>query len=638
MYFYAMNTRLALICFVFLSFLRTHAQSCDTNNIKNIISQSEKEMQVDMEQAYRSAYRAYSLSKKCPNTNCFYKSTIALAKVYGRLNQPDSVIILLTPIFDQLPIDVNKYYSARIKRNLSLAYAAKLKLQPALKFLLASLKDYEDLKDSLSISNMLSNLGDLYRQLKNFKQADICLRKAEVIASKLKNDKLTGNVYNTIGILYAENRFLDSAEKFFLRSIAFREKINDPELVWNYNNLGGLYLMQKKPKPAIVYFAKALEGFEKTENYDGQTSVAKNLGQLYMETGDYKKALEFFSYSRKLYSKTNNLDNLENLYNDLSNYYDKINDLKTAFAYSDSLIVLKDSLYGLHLDESMAEMQTKYETEKKDLEIANNKTEIKLKDEESKQKTTIIFSIIGFAILLSISAFLFYRKKKIEQQAIVDSEIAIQKELRVKSVIEAEEKERRRIAQDLHDGVGQILSAAKLNLSGLESQINLEDQKQKDSFKNAMDLIDDSVKEVRAVSHNMMPNTLIKLGLASAIKEFITKLGNVPNLKIDLEIVGLDKRIDENVETVLYRVIQEIVANIIKHAKASEISLQMIKHERELSIIVEDNGVGFDTSKINIFEGIGLKNIISRIEFINGTVHFDSTINHGTTVVIEVKA
>ena len=138
------------------------------------------------------------------------------------------------------------------------------------------------------------------------------------------------------------------------------------------------------------------------------------------------------------------------------------------------------------------------------------------------------------------------------------------------------------------------------------------------------------------MSHNMMPNTLIKLGLASAIKEFITKIGNVPNLKIDLEIVGLDQRLEENTETTLYRAIQEIVTNIIKHSKANKISIQLIRHDNELSVLIEDNGIGFDTSKINEFEGIGLKNIISRVEFVNGTVNFDSTPGKGTTVVIDV--
>lgn len=441
-----------------------------------------------------------------------------------------------------------------------------------------------------------------------------------------------------MGIVYAEHSQLDSAEKFFLLSTKIREGLGDKTtLAWNYNNLGGLYYMQKKLDEASIFMNKALQAFNEQKNYEGVSDVANNLGQLFMEKQDYKKALHFYSYSRELYSITKNKDNLENLYNNLSVYYDIIGDLRTAFKYSDSLIVLKDTLYGNRLDKSIAEMQTKYESEKKDLIIENSKVAIQLKEKEAKQKNIIIVSILTLVFLVIILAYLFYRKQKIQQKASLDAELALQKDLRAKSVIEAEEKERIRIATDLHDGVGQLLSAAKMNLSSLEKELNLTSPAQLTTYKNAMDLLDDSVKEVRAVSHNMMPNTLLKLGLASAVKEFITKIQGTPNLKVNLEIVGLNVRLDQEKETILYRVIQEVVSNIIKHAKASELTLQLIKHDNELTILIEDNGVGFDTSKLNDFEGIGLKNILSRVEFINGKVHFDSTHSRGTTVIIDVK-
>ena len=167
--------------------------------------------------------------------------------------------------------------------------------------------------------------------------------------------------------------------------------------------------MLEKPKEAIVFLEKALKKFEETENFDGETSVANNLAQLNLQLGNTKKALEFYSYSRKLYNKTNNLENLENLYNNLSVYYDKIGDLKTAFKYSDSLIVLKDTLYGKRLDKSMAEMQTKYDVEKKDLLLAKNKAEMQIE----KNKSYITYGILAFFIILfSIAIWAFIQKRK----------------------------------------------------------------------------------------------------------------------------------------------------------------------------------------------------------------------------------
>lgn len=613
------------------------AQNCDTLAIKKLYNEADKALSKDLNRSYHMAFQAFDQAKECPGTKHYYESLIALCKAYYQKDQPDSIIKLLKPVLAKLPANTPTYYRAAIHHKLSSAYVMMMKLEDGLKHCLEALKNFEQIKDTANIANMLVNIANVYQQQNNFTQANLYLRQAEAKAKLIARKTALGNVYNTMGILYAEHEQLDSAEKFFLLSTTIREKLNDQtSIAWNYNNLGGLYVMMGRNKEAILYLEKALKQFEETGNYDGQTSIANNLGELYMKLKDPKKALEYYSYSRKLYAQTRNPDNLENLYNNLSVYYDIMGDLKTAFQYSDSLIVLKDSLYGQRLDKSMAEMQVKFDVEKKDLELAKNKAEIKAKEEQAFIKNIIIVSVIALSVLLLIVGVLFFRKKQVEQQAKLDAEIAHQKEIRTKAILEAEEKERRRIAQDLHDGVGQLLSAAKLNLSNLDSKLSVQTEEQKLAMQNALSLVDDSVKEVRAVSHNMMPNTLIKLGLASAVREFITKLGNAPTLKVDLEIVGLDTRLDNQVETVLYRVIQEIVNNIIKHAKASQISMQLIRHETELNVMIEDNGVGFDTAKLDNFEGIGLKGIQTRIEFLNGSVHFDSVIGRGTTVIIDV--
>ncbi len=613
------------------------SQNCDTNAIKKLYTEANKALSKDVNHSYNLAFDAYSQAKKCPFTKHYFEALISLSKAYYQKDLGDSSIRLLSPIVSRLPANTPTIYKAGIYHQLSSGYVMTLKLEQGLKYCLEALKNYELVNDSTNITNILVNIANVYQQQNNFKQADLYLRKAEAKAKIISRKIALGNVYNTMGILYAEHGQLDSAEKFFLESTTIREKLNDnTSVAWNYNNLGGLYVMMEKPKEAIIYLEKALKKFEEAGNYDGQTSIANNLGELYMRENNFKKGLEYYSYSRKLYAQTNNLDNLENLYNNLSVYYDKIGDLKTAFQYSDSLIVLKDSLYGHRLDQSIAEMQVKFDVEKKDLELAKNKAEIDAKEKQSYIKNIVIISVIALLILLAIVGTLFYRKKQLEQQSKHDAEIASQKEIRTKSILDAEEKERRRIAQDLHDGVGQLLSAAKLNLSNLDSKIPIQNEEQKQAMQNALSLVDDSVKEVRAVSHNMMPNTLIKLGLASAVREFITKLGNAPTLKVDLEIVGLDTRLDNQVETVLYRVIQEIVNNIIKHAQASQISMQLIRHETELNVMIEDNGIGFDSSKLDTFDGMGLKGIQTRIEFLNGSVHFDSSIGRGTTVIIDV--
>ncbi len=624
-----------LLCLA--TFLAAASGGCDTVKIKALTDKAGREMKTELRQAHTDAANAYSLAQACGKTPAFYAALAVLTRVYYFEDKPDSSLALLKPVVGNNGETLPQKFRGTLLHRMGSAYIMLQDLEPGLKYTLLALKEFELINDTVSAANALVNIANCYQQQNNFKQADKALRNAEKTAAQLPNKTTLGNVYNTMGILYAEHSQLDSAEKFFLLSTGIREKLGDEtSIVWNYNNLGGIYLLKREPKKAEGFLLKALKLFEQSGNYDGQSSVANNLAEVNMQIKNYKETLKYYTYSRKIYSLTNDKDNLENLYNNLSNYYDITGDLKTAFRYSDSLIVLKDTLYGQRLDRSMAEMQTKFDLEKRDIELLKNKAELRLKQEESKQKSTVIILIIvGFAfVILLLLLMVWHRQQKMKMAA--EAELARQKEIRAKAIIEAEEKERIRIAKDLHDGVGQILSAAKMNLSSVQEKLLPGDESDRTAFKNALDLLDESVKEVRAVSHNMMPHTLLKLGLASAVREFVTKLQGSPSLKINLEIVGLEGRLEPEKESVLYRVIQELVANVVKHAKASVIGLQLIRHEKELTIVVEDNGVGFDASRKDSYEGIGLKNIISRIEFVNGSINIDSSPGKGATVIIEI--
>ena len=214
-------------------------------------------------------------------------------------------------------------------------------------------------------------------------------------------------------------------------------------------------------------------------------------------------------------------------------------------------------------------------------------------------------------------------------------EIMKQQDLATKAVLDAEERERRRIATDLHDGVGQTLSAALMNLNGLTSNIKEILASDKITLEKSLALVNESYDEVRTISHQMMPNALLKAGLSAAVREFLSKIDE-NQLKITLDISGFSKKLDDQLETVLYRVIQESVNNVIKHAKASKLSIQMRKDDEGIYLAIEDNGVGFNPLQKK--EGIGLQNIQSRILFIQGTVEYDSAPGKGTLVHIFIPA
>ncbi len=590
----------------------------------------------DKEKTIRYNAEALALAKELRFLNGEAKATNNLGILLQKNGDYDSSLVIQLKALELYKQINNKKGIAKTYSDICIVYWRRSEFAKALDMQLKSLRLYEEIKDQKGIGYSYNMIGIIY---KNLDKPDEALRYylRSVGIRKFTDERGLASTYQNIGNVYKHKKNEDSAMYYYARSLALHKKYgNVSSEAMVTSSMGDLKFEFKKFKEAKEYYLLCLEIDKDVVDSNTLATTYINIGNAYSALRDFKTGEDYINKGLDILNKLGDKEGVMSAYEMLAYLFQEAGNDKQALSYRVAYEEIKDSIMGNKEKQQIAELQTKYEVEKKDLELAKNKAELEAKEKQNFIKNIIIVSIIVLVLLIVIIASVVYRKKQVEQKAALNEELSRQKDIRSKAVIEAEEKERIRIAKDLHDGVGQLLSAAKLNLSSLESKLKISDKEQDIALKNAMSLVDDSVKEVRTVSHNMMPNTLLKLGLASAVKEFITKIQGMPTLKVNLEIVGMDNRLEQEKETVLYRVIQEIVANIIKHAKASELTLQLIRDEKELSIIIEDNGVGFDTSKINAFEGIGLKNIISRIEFINGSVHFDSTPGRGTNVIVEV--
>lgn len=243
---------------------------------------------------------------------------------------------------------------------------------------------------------------------------------------------------------------------------------------------------------------------------------------------------------------------------------------------------------------------------------------------------------VGFLVLIS-SIFIFsyqaHTLKRLKYTTGLQAQIIKQQSQSAKGIITADESERQRIAGNLHDGVGQLLSATRMNLDTLFERLKLTDPENGELADKAMAMVDESCREVRAIAHQMMLDVLLKAGLAPALRDFVNKISS-DKLKVTLEMTGLESRLQNNVELVLYRVIQETVNNVLKHANASSLDIQLMRDDIEVSVTIEDNGRGFSTAHMEKFEGIGLKNIITRVAYLKGTVDISSSPGKGTLVAI----
>ncbi|WBO85205.1 tetratricopeptide repeat protein [Hymenobacter yonginensis] len=264
--------------------------------------------------------------------------------------------------------------------------------------------------------------------------------------------------------------------------------------------------------------------------------------------------------------------------------------------------------------------------------------------EQSRQATAARRQYWGRVALLLLAGsiggiYLLLNRRRLQQQVAFAQERQQLERRRAEEVLAAEERERRRIGADLHDGLGQLLSVVKLNLGALRNELEPSLRKsQRQQFGAALDVVDESVREVRGISHNLAPYVLIKRGLAEAVRSFLDKIGCASRLHIEFEALGLEERLDPAVELVVFRVVQELVQNILKHAQATTLSVQLLRQPHRLTVLVEDNGVGFCPTSLagQPNAGIGLRNIESRVAYLSGTVHIDSRPGRGTSTTVEI--
>jgi signal transduction histidine kinase len=279
-------------------------------------------------------------------------------------------------------------------------------------------------------------------------------------------------------------------------------------------------------------------------------------------------------------------------------------------------------------------MEVKYETENKEAQIQLQKAQL-------RQKNTLNYVLAGSAVALLLISLLSYRNYKNRQrmqQATID-ELEKEKQLTAtEAVLKGEEQERTRLAKDLHDGLGGMLSGIKFSLSNMKGNLIMTPDNAQ-AFERSIDMLDSSIREMRRVAHNMMPEVLVKYGLDTALKEFCNEIDRSGVIQTNYHSIAMNKiDIEQTTAVTIYRIVQELVNNAIKHAAATNVLVQTqySASEKLLSVTVEDDGKGFDLSSLKQSNGIGWSNIQNRVDFLKGKIDVQSGEGKGTSVLIEI--
>lgn len=507
----------------------------------------------------------------------------------------------------------------------------------ALQYQLEALRTYETLGMSQGVAQAMNNVAAVYEHQRHLPKALEYYQKSFEIHEKNNNPTEMATALLNIGNIHFRQGNMGIAEERYRRALAL---LPDGSLGQSraiaLNNLSEIFVLDGRYDSALLLSESALSIRKKLGDLSGTVSSLNLTGRIYGQLKQYEKAEAYLLAALDSATIRTLLPEKERIYLNLHEVYKQNGDWRRSLTAHEHYTAIRDSLLNEKARESVAEMQVRYDTEKKDKEIQLQKAELaenKLRDERNFIVIAgLAVTLVLLALVLILARSRFRRKQQLVQQ---EKEIEI-REVYIRATIESQENERKRFARDLHDGLGQWISALKLVLSGIQRAVN--DEEKLAALEQSDRILKDINHEFRSIAFNLMPQVLIQSGLRAALSEMVQRLntmGTPPRFVVNT--FDFPDRLSEIEEISLYRVIQEWTNNVIKYASASFVSLQLTGHDDELIVMIEDDGSGFDVQSLNDAQGNGWKNIRSRMNLVQGSVDVDSMPGRkGTTFTLRL--
>ncbi len=463
---------------------------------------------------------------------------------------------------------------------------------------------------------LLSDLGYQDKAIPYFEQA-------MTMADNTK-DSFAAMIAASLGIAYERKGDPDNAERFLDSAISMaRDKhghitpYQAGTLYFALTHKAGLLLKKKQQEKAIALLSEIKEMQEQYHlDTFHQRYALMNIGIVFLSEKNYEEAERYLTQANSFAAhdsklKLSVLPHLSELYHATGRY-------TQAFELRKQYEQLKDSIRDKEAVYTVAELETQYRTTEKDKELA-------LQQNKLYQKNFWIFGITSCSVLLVglLSGIFIYRNKR--QKAVKELEY-------LRAMVEGEEKERSRLSKDLHDGVNSQLTAIKLHVAALKNK--QQDEHIQHSFADIESMLVRASGSVRRVAYNLAPDQLEKNGLSYCIEDFCTGLLKDSDIEADMQIYENVDSVEPQLALSIYRIIQELVHNIVKHAKASKVTLLLVRNEHTLQMVVEDNGTGMDESIVREKRyGLGLNSVAERVGAHQGTMSITKDPNHKGTVV-----
>lgn len=486
--------------------------------------------------------------------------------------------------------------------------------------------------DTLRVAKSYNTIGFIYRKQGNTGEAGRCYSLYLDLSEKTGDSASMADAYNSIGEIKAADHRFQEALSFFFRAYTLYDRLGMPErIAYTSYNISRAYKETHDYDHALVYSTKTMQEIRTTgcNQYD-KADYFINAGDIYKNLYRFGDAIEMTWRGLAIAQNIRHREDIQDAWYTLSGIYARQHRYDSAYFYFILYSRIKDSINNEQSRKEIEEIHEQYDVDKKDKEIQLQKGQLIW---QGLLRNIVIFSSL-FLIALML---LLYNRRRLRQRAVYEKKLNQQRNDLFGAIIMAQDNERKRIAQDIHDTLGSILSAAKLNLSALDEERTPYTPGQNERYKTSLKLLDEASGELRNIAHNIMPAGLSRIGLPAVVKSLLDSISASSGIKINYNVYGFDERLPESVEISIYLILSELINNVIRHSSASLLTIQMIRYPRYINIVVEDNGVGIDKEvSPGPGKGMGLSNISYRVGYLKGTIDIDSKRGAGTTVMIEI--
>lgn len=528
----------------------------------------------------------------------------------------------------------NPEYLGKTLFNTGTSYRQAGQYEEAVKYYEEGKKVFEQIDNKITEARSGDILQLLYHDMHQYRKAIQYGEKSVKIFREINDSVWLGTALNNLGINYSALQQSDKAEQLFKEALKIGQLTGDKNMqVAQLLNLGDIAIQKNRYAEAKPLYDQALQLAQEIESFESVLIACKGLSFCYESDKQYDVAKELALKALNISYQYNLRLERQKLFTHLSNLAYSMQDKKLGEYYATQGTLLGDSLLNETIQKNTLELEKKYETEKKN-------TQIQLQQSELKRRRIFNYLLLGSALALLLIIGLLYRtyqqKQKLQQQRI--AELETEKQLTAtEAVLKGEENERTRLAKDLHDGLGGMLSGIKYSMNTMKGNLIMTPENQQ-AFERSMDMLDSSIKEMRRVAHNMMPEALVKFGLDTALKDFCSDINQSGALNVNYQSIGMEAaEVDQTTAITVYRIVQELINNTMKHAAAKNAIVQLSRENNKLSITVEDDGKGFDTALLQSAKGIGWTNIRNRVEFLKGKLDVSAGEGKGTSVLIEIN-